>query len=104
MVPQFTERMQNEIDLAIMDHHLEGGYVEGQAVFYVSLEYKDQESNNVTDNNKSTWDAHWHNVNEEFEDELESSRDSTIWSFRGKMFHVLDGNTCTIAWLAKFKK
>jgi hypothetical protein len=80
MVPQFTERMPNEIDLAIMDHHLEGGYIEEQAAFYVSLENKDHKSTNVTDDIKSTWNANWYNVNEDFKSELKSSPDPTIRS------------------------
>jgi hypothetical protein len=47
--------MTNEIDLSIMGHHLEGGYIGGQAAFYVSLENKDHESTDVMDNIRSTW-------------------------------------------------
>jgi hypothetical protein len=58
MVPQFTERMPNEIDQSVMGRHLEGGYIKGQAAFYVSLENKDHQSTDVTDAIRSTWDAH----------------------------------------------
>jgi hypothetical protein len=77
MVPQFTEWMPNEINLSIMGRHLEGGYIEGQAAFYVSLENRDDQFANV----RSSWDAHWHFVNEEFEMELQSTPDPTIRSF-----------------------
>jgi hypothetical protein len=53
---------------------------------------------------QSTWDAHWYYVNQEFKNELQSLPDPRIRSFQGKMFHVWDGNTRTIAWLVKIGK
>jgi hypothetical protein len=85
-----------EVDVATLEKHFEGGYIDGDRAMYISIFYDHLSSMNVTEERIASWDPHWRDVNERFENQLQSNPDYV--TFRGKMFFVWDGNHRFTAW------
>jgi hypothetical protein len=85
-----------EVDVKTLEKRFEGGYIDGDRAFLISL-FDDKESTmEVTEDRIATWDAHWKEVNDRFEEQLLS--DPQYASFSGKMFFIWDGNHRHFAW------
>jgi hypothetical protein len=88
--------LKNDV-LNLASHFVSCGYLEGNGVFYVSMEDNDGRTRVVTDEVVATWSENWVAVNAEFEQLLQSDDDLRVFS--GKMFMVWDGNHRLQAWL-----
>jgi hypothetical protein len=88
--------LKNDV-LNLAFHFVSYGYLEGNGIFYVSMEDYDGRTRAVTDEVVATWSENWVAVNAEFEQLLQSDDDLRVFS--GKMFMVWDGNHRLQAWL-----
>jgi hypothetical protein len=89
--------LKNDV-LNLASHFVSCGYLEGNGVFYLSLEDNEGRTKVVTDEIIATWSESWISVNAEFEHLLQSDADLQV--FLGKMFMVWDGNHRLQAWLS----
>lgn len=78
------------------------GYVAEKGAFIVSLWTTNREETFVTDDVMSAWDDCWREVNEEFDQELQTNEE--FKNLMGKMFYVWEGNHRTVAWMAAIKE
>jgi hypothetical protein len=88
--------LKNDV-LNLASHFISCGCLEGNGVFYVSMEDNKGRTKAVTDEIVVTWSKNWASVNAEFENLLQSDDDLRVFS--GKMFMVWDGNHWLQAWL-----
>jgi hypothetical protein len=95
-LPVVRPFLKNDV-LNLASHFVSCGYLEGNGVFYVSMEDNDGRTRAVTDEVVATWSENWIAVNAEFEKLLQSDDDLRVFS--GKMFMVWDGNHRLQAWL-----
>lgn len=96
MIPLPKVRPIQEVDVATLEKRFEGGYIDGDRAMYISIFDDHLSSMNVTEEHIASWDPHWRDVNERFENQLQSNPDYV--AFRGKMFFVWDGNHRFTAW------
>jgi hypothetical protein len=96
-LPVVRPFLKNDV-LNLASHFVFYGYLEGNGVFYVSLEDNEGRTKAVTDEIIATWSESWIAVNAEFEHLLQSDADLRVFS--GKMFMVWDGNHRLQAWLS----
>jgi hypothetical protein len=96
-LPVVRPFLKNDV-LNLASHFVSCGYLEGNGVFYLSLEDNEGRTKVVTDEIIATWSESWISVNAEFEHLLQSDADLQV--FLGKMFMVWDGNHRLQAWLS----
>lgn len=88
--------LKNDV-MALGSHFVKSGYNDGQGVFYVALQDNVGRIVDVSEAETKSWSKLWIEANEAFEAELEKEE---AWRpFRGKMFHVWDGNHRLAAWM-----
>ena len=88
--------LKNDV-LNLASHFVSCGYLEGNGVFYVSMEDNKGRTKAVTNESIATWSKNWTSVNAKFENLLQGDDDLHV--FLGKMFMVWDGNHRLQAWL-----
>lgn len=89
-------RPVQEVDVCALQKRFEGGYIDGDRSFYISLFDDFEKTCDISPEIKATWDSHWHSANEKFEEFLGSNPEYA--GFSGKMFFVWDGNHRLNAW------
>jgi hypothetical protein len=90
-------RPVQEVDVCALQKQFEGGYIDGDRAFYISLYDDTENTQDVSSEIVDSWDAHWQSANERFEEFLLSRPEYS--GFRGKMFFVWDGNHRLNAWM-----
>lgn len=96
MVPLPRVRPIQEVDVSALQKRFEGGYIDGDRSFYISIFNDEEMTRDVSPEIMATWDPHWLSANAKFEEFLLSNPDYA--NFRGKMFFVWDGNHRLKAW------
>jgi hypothetical protein len=77
--------LKNDV-LNLASHFVACGYLEGNGVFYVSLEDNEGKTYSVMDEIVASWSQNWASMNAQFEHLLQS--DDDLRMFSGKMFMV----------------
>lgn len=96
MISMPKVRPVSEVEIQKLENEFVHGYREGDRVLYVSVyDYKGK-SRVITEKDMETWDPHWIETNERFEELL--SRQVHLQDLHGKMFFVWDGNHRYSAW------
>jgi hypothetical protein len=95
-LPVVRPFLKNDV-LNFASHFVAYGYLEGNGVFYVSLEDNEGKTYSITDEIVASWSQNWASMNAEFEHLLQSDDDLQMYS--GKKFMVWDGNHRLQAWL-----
>ena len=89
-------RPLQEVDVCALEKRFEGGYIDGDRAFYISVLDDSENTCEVSPEIESTWDPHWKAANDEFEEFLGSNPEYAC--FQRKMFYVWDGNHRLNAW------
>ena len=89
-------RPVQEIDVCALQKRFEGGYIDGDRAFYISILDDTENTRDVSPEVIAGWDPHWQSANEKFEEFLGSNPEYA--EFSGKMFFVWDGNHRLNAW------
>lgn len=92
--------VQDRVDQLVEEFAREG-YFPARPAFYCSLDGKKMPIREVTDEDRSSWDDLWIEVNNEFERDIAG----TEWSFlSNKLLYVWDGNHRLRAWMGEIKR
>ena len=67
MIPLPKVRPIQEVDVATLKKQFEGSYIDGGCVMYIFIFYDHTPSMNVTKERIASWDPHWRDINEHFE-------------------------------------
>jgi hypothetical protein len=89
--------LKNDI-LNLAAHFVSCGCLEGNGVFYVSMEDNEGRTKAVSEEIGASWSDNWRSVNAKFEQLLQNDVD--LQQFPNRMFMVWDGNHRLQAWLS----
>jgi hypothetical protein len=89
--------LKNDI-LNLAAHFVSCGCLEGNGVFYVSMEDNEGRTKAVSEEIVASWSDNWRSVNAKFEQLLQNDVD--LQQFPNRMFMVWDGNHRLQAWLS----